>query len=52
MELVVLPDPNKKATEMLFSCIINSDEHPKLMFNCNQVHQCFSQKHLGLFLDN
>ena len=46
------PDPNKQATEVLFSHKVNSDDHPKLTFNGNQVHQCFSQKHLGLFLDN
>ena len=31
---------------------MNSDDHPKLTFNGNQVQQCSSQKHLGLFLDN
>ena len=46
------PDPNKQTTEMLFSRKVNTDDHPKLTFNCNQVHQCSSQKHLGLFLDN
>ena len=46
------PDPNKQATEVLFSHKVNSDDHPKLTFNGNKVHQCSSQKHLGLFLDN
>ena len=46
------PDPNKQTTEMLFSRKVNTDDHPKLTFNGNQVHQCSSQKHLGLFLDN
>ena len=46
------PDPNKQATEVLFSREVNSDDHPKLTFNRNQVQQCSSQKHLGLFLDN
>ena len=46
------PDPNKQATELLFSRKVNSDDHPKLTFNGNQVQQCSSQKHLGLFLDN
>ena len=36
---------------MLFSRKVNSDDHPKLAFNANQVQQCSSQKHLGLFLD-
>ena len=46
------PDPNKQATEVLFSRKVNSGDHPKLTFNVNQVQQCSSQKHLGLFLDN
>ena len=46
------PDPNKQATEELFSRKTNSHDHPKLTFNGNQVQQCSSQKHLGLFLDN
>ena len=46
------PDPNKQSTEVLFSCKVNSDDHPKLTFNGNQVQQCSSQKCLGLFLDN
>ena len=46
------PDPNKQATEVLFSRKINSDDHPKLTFNGNQVQRCSSQKHLGLILDN
>ena len=31
---------------------VNSGDHPKLTFHVNQVQQCLSQKHLGLFLDN
>ena len=46
------PNPNKQATEVLFSHKVNSDGHPKLNFNGNQVPQCSSQKHLGLLLDN
>ena len=46
------PDHNKQTTEVLFSRKLNSDDHPKLTFSGNQVHQCSSQKHLGLFLDN
>ena len=37
---------------MLFSDKINSDDHPKLTFNGNQVQLCSSQKHLRLILDN
>ena len=46
------PDPNKQGGDLLFCRKINSDDHPKLTFNYNQVQQCSSQKHLGLFLDN
>ena len=46
------PDPNKQATEVLFSRKVNSDDHPKLTFNGNQVQRCSSQKHLGLISDN
>ena len=31
------PDPNKEATEVLFSRKVNSGDHPKLTFNGNQV---------------
>ena len=44
------PDPDKQATEVLFSRKINSDDYPKLTFNGNQVQQRSSQKHLELFL--
>ena len=46
------PEPNKQATVVLFSRKVSSDDHTKLTFNGNQVQQCLSQKHLGLFLDN
>ena len=46
------PDPNKQATEVLFSRKINSDDHLKLNLNGNQVQQCSSQEHLGMFLGN
>ena len=46
------PDPKKQATEVLFSYEVNSDDDPKLTLNGNQVQQCSSKKHLGLFLDN
>ena len=45
-------DPNKQATEVLFSRQVNSDDHPKLTFNGNQVQRCPSQKHLGFILDD
>ena len=43
------PDPNKEATEVLFSRKVNFDDHPKLTFNGNQVQQCVSQKPLTIF---
>ena len=46
------PDLNKQATEVLFSRIVDSDDHPKLTFNGNQIQRCSSQTHLGLILDN
>ena len=46
------PDPNKQATEVLYSHKVNSDDHPKLTFNGNQVQRCSSHKHVGLILDN
>ena len=46
------PNPNKQATEVLFSRQVNSDDHPKLTFNSNQVKPCPFQKDLGLILDN
>ena len=46
------PDPNKQATEVLFSRKVNSDHHPKLTFNGNQVQRYSSQKHSGLILGN
>ena len=37
---------------MQFYHKINSDDHPNLSFNDNQVQQCSRQIHLGLVLDN
>ena len=44
------PDPNKREIKVPFSRKVNSNHHPKLTFNGNQVQQCSSQKHVGLFL--
>ena len=46
------PDPNKQATEVLFSHKANSNDHLKLTFNGNQVQRCSSQQHVGLILNN
>ena len=37
---------------MQFYHEINSDDHPNLSFNDNQVQQCSRPIHLGLVLDN
>ena len=46
------PDPNKQATELLFSCKRNSPNHPSLFFNGTVVPKVTEQKHLGLILDS
>jgi len=46
------PDPNKQATELLFSCKKNSPNHPSLFFNGTVVPKVNEQKHLGLILDS
>ena len=46
------PDPNKQATELLFSCKKNSPNHPSLFFNGTGVPKVNEQKHLGLILDS
>ena len=47
MEMEFNPDPNKLATELLFSCKKNSRNHPSLFFNGNVVPKVNEQKHLG-----
>ena len=42
------PDPNKQATEILFSCKKNPVQHPELIFNGTPVARAPDQKHLGL----
>jgi hypothetical protein len=44
-------DPNKQATELLFSSMNNSPNHPSLFFNGTIVPTEYEQKHLGLILD-
>ena len=46
------PDPNKQATELLFSCKKNSPNHPPLFFNGTVVPKVNEQEHLGLTLDS
>ena len=46
------PDPNKQATELLFSCKKNSPNHPSLFFNGTVVPKVNKQKHLGLILES
>ena len=44
------PDPNKQATEMLFSQKINKVDHPDLYFNGSIVTRVTEHGHLGLVL--
>ena len=44
------PDPNKQATEILFSCKKKPVVHPVLYFNGSQVARVNEHKHLGLIL--
>ena len=45
------PDPNKQATEVVFSRKNNLINHPVLYFNGAPVASSSEQKHLGLILD-
>ena len=45
-------DPNKQATEVLFSCKTSSPNHPHLMFNGTVVTKKNEEKHLGFILDS
>ena len=45
------PDPNKQATEVIFSHKKNEVLHPTLYFNQSPVACVLFQKHLGLILD-
>ena len=45
------PDPNKQATEVIFSRKRKLINHPTLYFNGASVASAPFQKHLGLFLD-
>ena len=45
------PDPNKQATEVVFSRKKTLINHPPLVFNNSQVTVASHQKHLGLYLD-
>ena len=45
------PDPNKQATEVIFSRKRKPVNHPALYFNGTPVATAPFQKHLGLFLD-
>ena len=46
------PDPSKQAQEVIFSSKTKQDSHPLLAFNNNNVPETYSQKHLGIALDN
>ena len=49
-KMVFNPDPTKQATEVLFSCMKSSPNHPQLIFNGTFVAKVNEQKHLGLIL--
>ena len=44
------PDPNKQATELLFSCKKATVDHPNLIFNGSPVEKVNQHKHLDLIL--
>ena len=46
------PDPLKQATEVLFSCKNNVQNHPQIIFNGTVVTKVEEQKHLGLLLES
>ena len=46
------PNPNKQATEVLFSCKISNPSRPQIMFNGTVVSKMNEHKHLGLLLDS
>ena len=47
------PDPNKQASEIIFSHKLVSKNllHPPVKFNNNNITRCSHQKHLGVALD-
>ena len=45
------PDPNKQATDVIFSRKKKLVLHPPLIFNGSPVESAPSEKHLGLILD-
>ena len=50
-KMVFNPDPNKQATEVIFSRKRQNVNHPALRFNNTPVASASFQKHLGLILD-
>ena len=46
-----IPDPSEQAQEVIFSHKKKNLPHPSLGFNNNNVLQAFSQKHLGVTLN-
>ena len=46
------PDPLRQATEVLFSCKKNIQNHPQIIFNGITVAKVNEQKHLGLILES
>ena len=52
LEMIVNPDPNKQAQEVIFCRKLKKFCHPSLRFNNNNISHASSQKHLALTLDN
>ena len=46
------PDATEQVQELIFSCKLQTTNHPPLFFNENAVLQTTFQKHLGMFLDS
>ena len=46
------PEPTKQATEVLFSCMKSSPNHPQLISNGTFAAKVNEQKHLGLIHDS
>ena len=46
------PDPEKPADEVIFSSKLNEETHLRVFYDNIEVSRAYSQKHLGLVLDN
>ena len=46
------PDPEKRVDEVIFSSKLNEETHLSVFYYNIEVSPAYSQKHLGLVLDN